>query len=254
MELLLLSSSRTPAGYLTDYLADIKTFTAGVRCAVFVPFAAVALPWDEYARRVSEAIGMRLESVDELPKAELIVVGGGNTFQLLRECRMRGVLPAIQEKVKSGARYLGWSAGANLACPTIKTTNDMPIVDPGGLEALGLVRFQINPHYLSVALPEGARLRVSGASLELRGPHSATWFEGTKPPVRIAPGIIPYKRQFYSLGRRRNALAPRVIQCCINAYDSTTTQRCTKGRPRRRAGATRRWRRKGRVRDAHAAP
>lgn len=220
MELLLLSSSRTPAGYLTDYLADIKTFTIGVQRAVFVPFAAVALPWDEYARRVSEAIGMRLESVDELPKAELLVVGGGNTFQLLRECRMRGLLPAIQEKVKSGARYLGWSAGANLACPTIKTTNDMPIVDPGGLEALGLVRFQINPHYLSVALPghhgetrderlaefarvnpklpviglpEGARLRVSGASIELRGPHSATWFEGTKPPLRIAPGIIPHE-------------------------------------------------------------
>ena len=226
MELLLLSSSRTPAGYLTDYLADIEAFSTGVENVRFVPFAAVSLDWREYLKRVQDALSelaLRVEiaqTADDLAQAELIIVGGGNTFQLLRECRMRGLLPAIQEKVKSGARYLGWSAGANLACPTIKTTNDMPIVDPGGLEALGLVRFQINPHYLSVALPghhgetrderlaefarvnpklpviglpEGARLRVSGASIELRGPHSATWFEGTKPPLRIAPGIIPHE-------------------------------------------------------------
>jgi dipeptidase E len=68
--------------------------------------------------------------VEELQEADLIVVGGGNTFQLLRECRMRGFLSVIQEKLRSGACYLGWSAGANLSCPTIKTTNDMPIVDP----------------------------------------------------------------------------------------------------------------------------
>jgi dipeptidase E len=126
----------------------------------------------------------------------------------------------IRDRVRSGARYLGWSAGANLACPTIKTTNDMPIVDPGGLEALGLVSFQINPHYLNVALPghhgetrderlaefarvnpglpvialpEGSRLLVSGTSVELRGPHAAMGFEGTKPPAAIPPGMIPYK-------------------------------------------------------------
>jgi len=225
MELLLLSSSRTPAGYLTDYLADIKALSAGVRRAVFVPFAAVALPWDEYRSKVGEALapaGLSVEifnSLDQLMQAELIIVGGGNTFQLLRECRQRGLLEPIRKRVIAGkASYLGWSAGANLACPTIKTTNDMPIVDPGGLEALGLVDFQINPHYLNVslpghhgetrndrlaefarvnpklpvvALPEGASLRVSGAEVELRGPYPAVLFAGEEPPRELMPGTLP---------------------------------------------------------------
>ena len=137
---------------------------------------------------------------------------------LLRECRTRGLLEALREKVRAGTRYLGWSAGANLACPTIKTTNDMPIVDPGSLEALGLVGFQINPHYLSVALPghhgetrderlaefarvnpklpvlalpEGAWLRVAEFTVELRGPYPAVLFAGEKPVRKIMPGILP---------------------------------------------------------------
>jgi peptidase E len=155
--LLLLSSSSTPAGYLTEYLGDIREFVTGVRRAVFVPFAAVRLPWNEYAKKVAEAIGFPLLSIDHLDKAELIVVGGGNTFQLLRECRTRGLLDKLRASVAEGrAKYLGWSAGANLACPTIRTTNDMPIVDPGGLGALGLVRFQINPHYQSALCQRGA--------------------------------------------------------------------------------------------------
>ncbi len=221
MELLLLSSSRTPAGYLIDYLADIKDFTAGVRRACFVPFAAVSLPWNEYAKRVSEASGLALElalKAGDLATCDLIVVGGGNTFQLLRECRMRGFLDPIREKVKTGTRYLGWSAGANLACPTIRTTNDMPIVDPGGLEALALTGFQINPHYVNVALPghhgetrderlaefarvnpklpviglpEGAWLRVSNSTVELRGPYPAVLFSGEKPARKLMPGTLP---------------------------------------------------------------
>jgi dipeptidase E len=217
-----LSSSRTPAGYLTDYLADIRPFIAGTRRAAFVPFAAVSLPWTDFARRVGEALGLALQIVEraaDLEHADLIVVGGGNTFQLLRECRSRGLLPVLRARVMAGtARYLGWSAGANLACPTIKTTNDMPIVDPGGFEALGLVRFQLNPHYVSVALPghhgetrderlaefarvnpelpvlalpEGAWLRVSDSTLELRGPHAALLFVGESPPRRIEPGKLP---------------------------------------------------------------
>ena len=224
MELLLLSSSRTSAGYLTDYLGDIKPFTAEVRRAVFIPFAAVSLSWDEYAKRVEDAIGFPLYPVNELPNADLVVVGGGNTFQLLKQCRERGLLNTIQEKVRSGTRYVGWSAGANLACPTIKTTNDMPIVDPGSLDALGLVPFQINPPYFNVALPghhgetrddrlaefarmnpelpvfalpEGSWIRVSGQGAgmraELRGAHPATLFHGTRPAARLSQGPIPHK-------------------------------------------------------------
>jgi dipeptidase E len=216
MDLLLLSSSRTPAGYLTDYLPAIREFSAGARRAVFVPFAAVGLAWDEYTRRVREALGFELTQVQaagDVANADLVIVGGGNTFQLLKECRTRGLLQAIRHQ-----KYLGWSAGANLACPTIKTTNDMPIVDPGGLDALGLVGFQINPHYLNVelpghhgetrdqrlgefaranpdlpviGLPEGDWLRVSGSTLELHGPHPAVLFHGERAPRRLRAGKLP---------------------------------------------------------------
>jgi dipeptidase E len=216
MELLLLSSSRTPAGYFNDYLAAIREFAAGTRHAVFLPYAAVAVSWSDYTTKVSEAIGLALHPAEELERADLIVVGGGNTFQLLRECRARGLLEPMRTRVRRReARYLGWSAGANLACPTIKTTNDMPIVDPGGLDALGFIPFQINPHYFNatraghhgetrderlaefaranpglpvIGLPEGDWLRVSGSSVELCGAHAAAWFHGEKPPTRVAPG------------------------------------------------------------------
>jgi dipeptidase E len=222
MELLLLSSSRTPAGYLTDYLPEIRAFAGGIRRALFIPFAAVRLPWEEFARRVAEASGFALTIAGEasdLDDYELIIVGGGNTFQLLKQCRERGFLQAIRSRVSQGkAKYLGWSAGANLACPTIKTTNDMPIVDPGSLEALGLIAFQINPHYVSVSLPghhgetrderleefahanpdlpviglpEGDWIRVAGESIELRGPHRAMWFEGARAPTPIGAGRLP---------------------------------------------------------------
>jgi dipeptidase E len=157
MELLLLSSSRTPAGYLTDYLPEIRDFAGGIRRALFIPFAAVRLPWEEFARRVREASGLTLtmaQDASDVEDHELVIVGGGNTFQLLKECRERGFLESIHARVSQRKmKYLGWSAGANLACPTIRTTNDMPIVDPGSLEALGLIAFQINPHYVSVSLP-----------------------------------------------------------------------------------------------------
>lgn len=217
MELLLLSSSRTAAGHFTDYLPEIAAFAGGIRRAAFVPFAAVTRTSVEYAAMVHGALGFDLEIVKapaDLAGAELIVVGGGNTFQLLRECRQRGLLEKIREKAKAGIKYIGWSAGANLACPTIKTTNDMPIVDPGGLDALGLVPLQINAHYLNVSqpghhgetrderlaefarlnpgvpvigLPEGDVLRVSGSRIELRGPRPAMWFEGAKVPTSLRP-------------------------------------------------------------------
>jgi dipeptidase E len=224
MELLLLSSSRTPAGYFTDYLPEIRDFTRGVERAVFIPFAAVGLPWDKYAARVRKATGLALDIVArKLGDADLIVVGGGNTFQLLRECRQRGLLPQIARRVRAGTKYLGWSAGANLACPTIRTTNDMPIVDPGGLDALGLLPFQLNPHYFNISLPgqhgetrdqrlaefarvnphlpvlglpEGDWLRISGKSVTLGGPHPAIWFHG--------------KRRFSATTRRFSVLMRRV--------------------------------------------
>jgi len=145
-------------------------------------------------------------------------VGGGNTFHLLHHARKKGILEKIRNRVLEGkAKYLGWSAGANLACPTIKTTNDMPVIDPGGLEALGLVRFQINPHYTNavpdghqgetrnqrldefvrvnpslpvIGLPEGDWLRISKSSARLFGPHAAMWFTAGREPRVLAPGVL----------------------------------------------------------------
>ena len=118
MELLLLSNSRTAAGFLTDYLTEIADFAGAARSALFVPFASVARPWDEFAAMVGEALapkGIAVESLakpEDAAQAKLFIVGGGNTFQLLRECRARGLLDPIRQAVKKGARYIGWSASA----------------------------------------------------------------------------------------------------------------------------------------------
>jgi dipeptidase E len=214
--LVLLSNSRTENGWLVDHIPAIRELADGRKRAFFVPYAVLGTPWEEIT---AAFFGVLKELVreDDLAKADLVVVSGGNTFQLLAEVRRRGLLEKIKSKVGAGARYVGWSAGANLACPTIKTTNDMPIVDPGGLDALGLVPFQINPHYSNahpqghqgetrdqrlaeyalanpdvpvVGLPEGDWLRVSGATVELRGPHPAAIFSARGRGVAVPGGPL----------------------------------------------------------------
>ena len=214
---MLLSNSRTPGGYLTDYLPAIRELAGEKPRAAFIPFAGVSIAWDEYRRRVEDALGLSTDL--DVEKADLIIVGGGNTFHLLHHVRKQGFLEKIRERVRSGkAKYLGWSAGANLACPTIKTTNDMPVIDPGGLEALALVPFQINPHYTNampqghqgetrnqrleefvrvnpqlpvIGLPEGDWIRVSKSSTILSGPHPAMWFTAGREPQTLTSGPLP---------------------------------------------------------------
>lgn len=227
MRLLLFSNSRTPAGeYLTAALEPARVLLHGRRKALFVPFAGVTIGWDAYTDKVRQALSplsLAIEGVhaqaDPLAavrQAEVIVVGGGNTFHLLKCCRERGLLGAIADRVRSGAAdYMGWSAGANLACPTICSTNDMPIVDPGGFDALGLVPFQINAHYTNalppghqgetrnerlaellrawptmqaIGLPEGDWLDVEDDRVRLSGPHPAPWFEAGAEPAIFQPG------------------------------------------------------------------
>ena len=163
MELLLLSNSTSDRGYLLDALFEIGPFSRGIRDAAFVPYASVTRSFDAYEARVAEALaptGLRIRSVHHasdpaaaVRASELLIVGGGNTFSLLHQCRHTGVLKALAERARAGIRYIGWSAGANLACPTIRTTNDMPVIDPQGFDALGLVPFQINPHFTDVVPP-----------------------------------------------------------------------------------------------------
>ncbi|XXD07196.1 dipeptidase PepE [Klebsiella sp. R445] len=165
MELLLLSNSTLPGkAWLEHALPVISGQLNGRRSAVFIPFAGVTQTWDDYTAKTAAVLtllGIKVtgihsvaDPVAAINAAELVIVGGGNTFQLLKECRERGLLAPIVDVVTRGALYIGWSAGANLACPTIRTTNDMPIVDPQGFAALGLFPLQINPHFTN-ALPEG---------------------------------------------------------------------------------------------------
>jgi len=132
--------------------------------ALFIPYAAVTFSFDLYEQKVAERfaeLGFQVKSIhhfDDAVKAvydsEVIVVGGGNTWQLVRMLHDNQLMKPIRDKVINGTPYIGWSAGSNVACPTLRTTNDMPIVDPKGFDTTGLVPFQINPHYLD-ANPEG---------------------------------------------------------------------------------------------------
>lgn len=228
MQLLLLSNSTSEAGYLTHAVPAIAAWVGARRRAAFVPFAAVTRGWDELADMVRQALAgtgidilplhREADTIGAVREAELLVVAGGNTFHLLYHCRRRGLLQPMRDAVRAGTPYLGWSAGSNLACPTVCTTNDMPIVDPGGFDALGIVPFQINPHYTNalpagvrgetrnqriveflrvrpdvpvLGLPEGNWLTVDGAQQVLHGPHASWWFRAAREPQELAAGPLP---------------------------------------------------------------
>ena len=221
--LLLLSNSRDPHGEYLRWPADeLQDFLGpSLRSAIFVPYAAVPgtpSAYDGYTARVREAfahVGVSITSVHEAPDpvlavrgAQAIVVGGGNTFHLLTQLYNTGLREAIQAAVRAGTPYIGWSAGSNVACPTISTTNDMPIIQPPSFAALGLVPFQINPHYTDahppghqgetraeriaeflalnpsvtvVGLREGTLLRVEGDAVRLAGVGARVFRAGGDP-------------------------------------------------------------------------
>jgi dipeptidase E len=206
--LLLLSNSTMPGTpFFTWPKPWVKNFlTSAVKEVLFIPFAAVTFPFDEYEEKVKEAfhdMKYRVQSLHRIKdkkaavnEAEAIVIGGGNTFALLSRAYEYDLLNTIRLKVHSGTPYIGWSAGTNLAGPTIMTTNDMPVIQPLSFEALNLVPFQLNPHYHElkfetqggetrkerleefialnpnrkvIGLPEGMLLQQNGNKLFLRG-------------------------------------------------------------------------------------
>lgn len=227
MRLLLISNS-TNAGeaYLEHPLQQIKSFLGNERInAIFIPYAGVTISFDEYTDRVRtrfREIGHDITSVHETPnplqaieKANAIVVGGGNTFHLVKLMQDHGLINVMRNKVRQGTPYIGWSAGSNVACPSIRTTNDMPIVEPSSFEVLNLVPFQINPHYLDanpeghagetremrieefieanpgmfvVGLREGTMFLVEDGSIRLIGTRPARIFRKDTEPMEIKPG------------------------------------------------------------------
>jgi dipeptidase E len=163
MRLLLLSNSTNPGETFLSYPSSaIQSFLGqGIKNVLFVPYAAVDISLDEYFYKVQQRFndfGYQMVSihhgdpVQRVSEAEAIVVGGGNSFALLHRIYESNVRELIRERVSNGVPYIGWSAGSNLACPTIKTTNDMPIIMPEKFDALQLFPFQINPHFTELTI------------------------------------------------------------------------------------------------------
>jgi dipeptidase E len=222
--LLLISNSTLYGGSYLDHAEEqIRRSLGTIRQVLFIPFALH--DQDVYADQAATryaAMGYSLQSIHRVsePKqaidsAEALFIGGGNTFRLLKHLYDSDLLDAIRRRVNQGMLYIGSSAGSNVAAPTIKTTNDMPIVAPPSFDALGLIDFQINPHYLDpdptskhmgetreerirqfleenetpvVGLREGTMLRVQDDEVLLLGNSSARIFRRSFEPVEIAPG------------------------------------------------------------------
>lgn len=225
MRLLLISNSTNPGEAYLDYPKNhIKEFLGEKPCnAIFIPYAAVTFSFDEYEEKVNTRfaeIGHRVTSIhryinpaEAIENAEAIIVGGGNTWQLVKMLQEKNLMKAIRKKVKNGTPYIGWSAGSNIACPSLKTTNDMPIVEPIKFKTLKLVPFQINPHYLDdhpanhggetrevrinefievnrdtyvVGLRESTMLLVEDEEMKLIGPRNARVFKYGQEPLELS--------------------------------------------------------------------
>jgi dipeptidase E len=166
MRLLLISNSTNAGEPYLDYPKyRIKEFLGKKHVkALFIPYAAVTFSYDDYELKVRErfreighdiiSIHHYSDPVEAVQRASAIVVGGGNTWMLLKLLRGKKLIDPVRKKVLTGTPYIGWSAGSNVACPTIRTTNDMPVIQPTSFRSFNLVPFQINPHYLD-ANPEG---------------------------------------------------------------------------------------------------
>jgi len=220
--LLISNSTMHGGGYLDHCAAEIRDFLGSRKRVMFVPYALAN--HDDYtskARTAFAAMGHELVSAHEPPGdqstlagADAVFVGGGNTFRLLKALYTTGLLPAIQKRVGKGMPYIGSSAGTNVATLSIRTTNDMPIVQPPSFTALELVPFQINPHYLDplpgnthmgetreerlrqfheehdtpvLGLREGCMLRVEKNRIELRGTTNARLFRRGEPAEEFTP-------------------------------------------------------------------
>jgi dipeptidase E len=223
-QLLLISNSTLhESGYLDHAEKEIRDFVGSRTNALFVPYAVHDRR--AYAARVEERLremGLSVTSIHDvsnLPRAvgeaEVIFVGGGNTFRLLKGLYDHDLLDPIRQRVAAGVPYIGSSAGSIVACPTLKTTKDMPVVQPPSFEALGLVPFQISPHYLDpdpasthmgetqeerimqfleeneapvVGLREGSILLVREGAVVLKGPNSGRIFRRGKNAVEVPSG------------------------------------------------------------------
>jgi dipeptidase E len=221
--LLVSNSTVYGRGYLDHVESEIKSFLGNARRVLFFPFALHDR--DAYTATVRTrfgGMGYSVESAHDaavpqkaVEETDAIFIGGGNTFRLLKALQDLDFIEAIRRKVGSGAPYIGSSAGSNVAGPTIKTTKDMPIVQPRSFDSLGLVPFQISPHYLDpdpnsthmgetqeerilqfleendtpvVGIREGAWLLCNDGHVTLKGQTGARIFRRSHAPVEVTAG------------------------------------------------------------------
>jgi dipeptidase E len=227
MKKIIMASTSTVhgSGYLAYILDELKIFFKDIKTILFIPYARPGgISHDAYTENVQEAFNKINKTVTgihtfenpvlAIEKAEAIFVGGGNTFVLLNQLYKQKLINPLKDAVSNGTPYLGTSAGSNICGLTIKNTNDMPIVYPPNFNALGLVPFNLNPHYLDpdrtskhmgetretrikefhsfntqpvIGLREGSWLYVHGDSIILKGPLSARIFEYQKAPYEVMP-------------------------------------------------------------------
>lgn len=227
MKLLLISNSTNAGEAYLDYPKNnIRNFLGREKVrALFIPYAAVTFSYDEYEEKVRNrfrevghdivSIHRFRDPVEAVSEATAIVVGGGNTWMLLKCLRDNGLIDPVRRRVIAGIPYIGWSAGSNVASPTIMTTNDMPVTSPSSMKAFGLIPFQINPHYLDAnptghagetreqrimeyievnrnifvaGLREGTMFIVENEKVSLIGPRNARIFRYGSEPMELTPG------------------------------------------------------------------
>jgi len=227
VNLLLLSNSTNEGQeWLEHAEAPIRDFLGPEpQTLLFIPYAAVTFSFDDYAARAAEKFGewgYSLSSIHRASDPQAVVreaqgyiVGGGNTWHLVDLIYQQGIMEVLREQILTGKPYIGWSAGANIACPTLQTTNDMPVTRPPQFITLGLIPFQINPHYLDshpqghhgetreqrileyirvnpgvsvVGLREGSILRVTSHSVNLLGAQPVRIFKSGQSPAEYQPG------------------------------------------------------------------
>ena len=211
---LLLSSSKVDNNpYLLEAKPLILEMLSGIDEVLFIPYAGVSISWDQYTQKVANALpelnisGVHTydSALDAIKRAKAVLVGGGNTFNLLHTLQEQDLVRALQESVLNGCKYIGWSAGSNIAGLSIKTTNDMPIVQPQSFDGLSFINAQINPHYTDYVAPnhngetrdqriqefcilspevsvigikEGSAIQIKGTQACLLGKHQAYIFKG----------------------------------------------------------------------------
>jgi dipeptidase E len=214
IRVLMLSSSKVgKENYLRHAMPMFNQYLSEIKELLFIPFAGVSVSWNDYTAKVQDALpNYQVKGIHQfsdphqaIETAQAILVGGGNTFNLLNQLYQQNLLSKIQRQVHKGTPYVGWSAGSNICGNSIRTTNDMPIVQPPSFDALNFVPFQLNPHYTDyqppryhgetrdqrieefcilnplmpvIGIREGTALLLQGNNLVLKGEVDGVVFEG----------------------------------------------------------------------------